>query len=94
MRLKNKTAIITGGGSGFGEGMARRFAEEGAKVLVAISQSFHSLGHGEDVAQLGIQAFGLKKSQLHCGDSREIGVGNQVGNSNAHVSPVICLADD
>ena len=35
MRLKNKTAIITGGGSGFGEGMARRFAEEGAKVLVA-----------------------------------------------------------
>jgi 3-oxoacyl-[acyl-carrier protein] reductase len=35
MRLKDKVAIITGAASGFGEGMARRFAEEGAKVVVA-----------------------------------------------------------
>lgn len=34
-RLKDKIAIITGAASGFGEGMARRFAEEGAKVVVA-----------------------------------------------------------
>src|SRR3954469_23610529 len=34
MRLKGKTAIITGAGSGFGEGIARRFAQEGAKVIV------------------------------------------------------------
>ncbi len=34
MRLKNKIAIVTGAGSGFGEGIARRFAQEGAKVLV------------------------------------------------------------
>jgi 3-oxoacyl-[acyl-carrier protein] reductase len=34
MRLQNKVAIITGAGSGFGEGMARRFAAEGAKVVV------------------------------------------------------------
>ncbi len=34
MRLENKTAIITGAGSGFGAGMARRFVREGAKVLV------------------------------------------------------------
>jgi len=34
MRLKDKIAIVTGAGSGFGEGIAKRFAEEGAKVVV------------------------------------------------------------
>jgi len=35
MRLQNKTAIITGAGSGFGEGIAKRFVEEGANVVIA-----------------------------------------------------------
>ena len=34
MRLEGKIAIVTGAGSGFGEGIARRFALEGAKVVV------------------------------------------------------------
>lgn len=34
-RLQDKVAIITGAGSGFGSGMARRFAAEGAKVVLA-----------------------------------------------------------
>ena len=35
MRLKGKLAVVTGAGSGFGAGIARRFSEEGADVVVA-----------------------------------------------------------
>ena len=35
MRLKGKVALVTGAGGGFGEGIARAFVNEGAKVIVA-----------------------------------------------------------
>ncbi|UCI21740.1 SDR family NAD(P)-dependent oxidoreductase [Mesorhizobium sp. B2-1-8] len=34
MRLAGKVAIVTGGGSGFGEGIVRKFVAEGALVLL------------------------------------------------------------
>ena len=46
MRLADKVAIVTGAGSGFGEGIATRFAAEGAKVVVNDVDS----AHGERVA--------------------------------------------
>jgi 3-oxoacyl-[acyl-carrier protein] reductase len=54
MRLKDKVAIITGAGSGFGEGMARLFAEEGARVVV---NDINETG-GRRVAQVIQQAGG------------------------------------
>lgn len=35
MRLQGKVAIVTGGGSGFGEGIVRKFVAEGARVVIA-----------------------------------------------------------
>ena len=34
MRLKDKTAIITGGGTGIGLATARAFYQEGAKIIL------------------------------------------------------------
>jgi 3-oxoacyl-[acyl-carrier protein] reductase len=54
MRLRNKIAIVTGAGSGFGEGIAKRFAEEGAKILV----NDINVENGERVTQEIVNAGG------------------------------------
>ena len=35
MRLQGKTALVTGAASGFGAGIARKFADQGARVMIA-----------------------------------------------------------
>ncbi len=35
MRLQGKTAVVTGGASGFGAGIVRKFVAEGAQVMIA-----------------------------------------------------------
>ena len=50
MRLAGKTAIVTGAASGFGAGIARRFAEEGARVMVA---DINGAGAGAIAAEIG-----------------------------------------
>ncbi|MBU6272693.1 MAG: glucose 1-dehydrogenase [Betaproteobacteria bacterium] len=47
MRLSSKVAIVTGAGSGFGEGIARTFAREGARVVV----NDVDVANGERVAE-------------------------------------------
>jgi 3-oxoacyl-[acyl-carrier protein] reductase len=56
MRLKDRVAVITGGGSGFGEGMARRFAAEGAKVVVNDLQEVNGRHVADAIAGAGGRA--------------------------------------
>jgi 3-oxoacyl-[acyl-carrier protein] reductase len=60
MRLKGKSAIVTGAASGFGEGIARRYAAEGAWVLCAdlnlagaqrVAAEIDGIAMGGDVAR-------------------------------------------
>ncbi len=57
MRLGGKIAIVTGAGSGFGEGIAKRFAQEGAKIIV---NDINAEG-GERVAHEIVQSGGHAK---------------------------------
>ncbi|MGQ3031789.1 MAG: SDR family NAD(P)-dependent oxidoreductase, partial [Ferrovibrionaceae bacterium] len=60
MRLHNKVAIVTGGGSGFGEGIALRFAEEGAAVVIADLNLAAAERVAGDIAKAGGKALGVK----------------------------------
>ncbi|MES2100361.1 MAG: SDR family oxidoreductase [Pseudomonadota bacterium] len=65
MRLEGKVAIVTGGGSGFGEGIAAKFVAEGAKVLIADRDA----PGGERVAQaLGANARSLRVDVANAAD--------------------------
>jgi 3-oxoacyl-[acyl-carrier protein] reductase len=50
MRLEDKVAIVTGAASGFGAGIARRFASEGARVVV---NDVHGDGAARMAEQIG-----------------------------------------
>ena len=51
MRLEGKTAIVTGGASGFGAGIVRKFVAEGARVMIADINSDAAAALGDDLGQ-------------------------------------------
>jgi len=52
MRLKGKTAIITGAGSGFGAGIAAKFVAEGARVMVADINADAAVGVAKELGAI------------------------------------------
>lgn len=59
MRLKDKVAIVTGSGRGIGEGIALRFAEEGAKIVVNDVNEADALRTVEKIKNMGRQAVAI-----------------------------------
>ncbi len=60
-RLKGKHIIVTGGTSGIGQAMAKRFVAEGAKVLIA-ARNQEKLDH--IAAELGCEALVLDLTKV------------------------------
>ena len=67
MRLKDKVAIVTGGGSGFGEGIVRKFVAEGAQVVVA---DIHLEAAMDVAAAVGPAARALRVDVANAADVR------------------------
>jgi NAD(P)-dependent dehydrogenase (short-subunit alcohol dehydrogenase family) len=71
MRLKNKIAIVTGGGTGIGEAIAKVFAREGAKVAITGRRKDELERVVRDIERKGGQALALPGSVTNEPDVQE-----------------------
>lgn len=60
MRLKEKIIVITGAGQGIGAAYARKFCEEGAKVVIADINAEKSQALAEEILAKGFESFALE----------------------------------
>ncbi|MGA3125068.1 MAG: SDR family oxidoreductase [Candidatus Korobacteraceae bacterium] len=73
LRLKDKVAIITGGGSGIGKAIAKSFVKEGAKVILAARNQANM-----DATVKELEALGGTAKAIPCDVTKEQSVSNMV----------------
>lgn len=72
MKLKDKVAIITGGGRGIGRSYARGFAREGAKVVIAEIILENARAVAKEIEEEGGEAIPVKTDVSKEQDTREM----------------------
>jgi NAD(P)-dependent dehydrogenase (short-subunit alcohol dehydrogenase family) len=72
LKLENKTAIITGAGSGIGRAIAKRFAEEGASVVIAEIRSDTGKSVEEEIKKAGHKALFVETDVSNSGDVKNM----------------------
>ena len=102
MRLAGKVAVVTGAASGFGEGVARKFVAEGAKVVVAdrdgdgAERAAAALGAGAAAVRADVTKAVDVKAMLDAAEQRFGGLDILVNNAGmGHVpQPLEGLDED
>lgn len=70
MKLKDRVAVVTGGGSGIGAASAIAFAAEGARVLVVDLDEGHAKRTVEQIEKAGGKAVALQGDVTRAADNR------------------------
>lgn len=72
-KLENKTAIITGGSRGIGKAIAKKFASEGANIVVTYLNESPNLKNFEDeLKEYGVGVMLVKSDASLYGDAQEL----------------------
>src|SRR5689334_9877684 len=81
MELNDRVTVVTGGASGIGRALARRFAAEGAKGVVVAD--LHGEGAEAVAAELGNRALGMR-----CDVTQEADVGALIARAEESFGPI------
>lgn len=64
MELRNRVAVITGGAQGIGLALARRFAAEGARVVVADLDADRAAAAAAEIGGMGLRCDVTSQAQV------------------------------
>src|SRR5262245_32837921 len=89
MRLENKLAVVTGGGSGIGEGIVMCMAREGANVAIPDIQEGNAQHVAREVGKLGRRALAMR-----CDVTKATDVQAALDRVRAELGPIDILVNN
>ena len=72
MRLKGKTAVVTGGSSGLGEGICKCLAREGADIVIGDIQEDLAKTVAESISKTGVKCIAVRTNVKNPGDCKSL----------------------